>query len=440
MIKAKKLEEAFEVLQRTPGSSSDPPRVWSCEYPPFDGDKGIKVIGVRYYLVGSIASMWKHFRTIRTPEERNFYEVIYDTCHFYADYDLKYPSTTSVAAAHQAFSTALRNLLDTSVVATITEHVLVGHVPGKKESMHIRWEFRSPSGALVMLANPEEGRKLASAAILATITRTPEGELDFLSSPIFHADHATGKPVSVLDHSVYNKNRNWRLAGNVKPKDPGGHAGWMVPVEQNARGGGEDRVMVTKEVFYENLVCYIPPEETLPVEILDLSHLPDELEAIRDEILGKNKSGLKRTIEIKDHHRVSDKIRVIDKSKPAKSQRQTMERLQGIIENILAAKAGEDVWLVSVDHGAFTMRIDGEFCPIQGSNHTEAQNGYFITRPGYPMPRAYRKCWKDKCIECLLLNPSTAEELEPNEHYATEFVNVLKNTPASVGNPFLYFE
>lgn len=438
MIRVKKLEEAFDLLGRVPGSSTDPPRIWSGEYAPFDGDNGKRIEGIRFYLIGSTAQMYGHVCDQHNPEQRNFYEVIYGRCHFYADYDLKTPSTTSVAAAHAAFSKALRKLLDPAVVADIIEHVLVAHVPGRKESMHVRWEFRSPAGALVVLSCPEDGRRLSSCAIAETLTMGTDGRPDYASSPLFFTDPETGRPACVLDYGVYNKNRNFRLAGNVKPKDPGQCRGWLVPAAQNAFGNGADRAMPSRRVFYENLVCYIPPDEILPIETLDVSEFPDILDEMRTDILGK-------------HHHVKQvregaggaggeikRIKRDDATLELKTASQ--RRIEDTIENMLSAKAGEDVRIVDRRGGVLTMRIDGCECPIKGVPHSDANNGYYIVRMGYPMPRAYRRCWKTKCIEIQQLNPPNVEDLGENERYTAEAENLMKSTPASAGNGFLFFE
>jgi len=435
MLKASKLEEAFRLLATAPGSSNDPPRIWGGEYAPFTGDRGVEISGIRYYLVGSTEAMYAHIASQRSAERRNFYEVITaGLCHFYADYDLKTPSTTSVAAAHAAFSASLRAMLDPAVVASISENILVGHIPGRKESMHVRWEFRSPTGEIVALSTPEDGRRIASCAILHSVPYNADGELDYLASPLFYADPETGRPVCVLDIGVYNNNRNFRLAGNVKPKAPGECRGWLVPAEQNAAGGGADTVMPSREVFYKNLVCYFPPEERQSVKVLDVSEFPDGMDNIRKDMLGKNKpaSGPRPAKGGEDA--------LIPRSSASKSVAiEFHRRIEEIMENILAAKAKEDVSTVDRRGGVMTMRIDGCYCSIKGADHEDARNGYYIARMGYPMMRAYRRCWKTKCIESQKQNPPAAEELGENEDYRAEAERLMKSTPASTGESFLVF-
>lgn len=453
MRKTKKLEEAIEILANTPGQSADPPRVWSGEYTPFESKETGKTIqGIRFYLVGTTSQMYDRVCSISDPEKRNFYEVIAGRCHFYADYDLKTPSPKSVAAAHAAFSASLRAILDPNVVASVTEHILVGHIPGRKESMHVRWEFRDPGGALVMLSCPEDGRRLSSCAISRILPRHPDtGEIDYAASPLFYIDESTGRPACVLDYGVYNKNRNFRLAGNVKPKLPGKCRGWLVPAAQNAAGPDVEVVMPPRSVFYENLVCYVPGEDEPSVRILDVAEFPDGLDDIRADVLGKHSHlscgagahAHKRSAPDQDgagRKRFARDNSVGDEAGDNSEMLACQRRVEGIIENMLSAHAGEDVRTVKRSGGVFTMRIDGRGCPIKGGDHEDSNNGYFIVRMGYPMPRAYRRCWKTKCEAIQLSRPPEMEELEPNETYKAEVEKLMKLTAAELGKTFLYLK
>lgn len=226
----------------------------------------------REYLVGSISAMYDHMASVETPERRNFYEVVTGRCHFYTVYDLPLSVGDSVSIAHAVFSEALRRVIPIEVVSVIRQYTLLSVVPEKKTVMRVRWEFQSPSGALVMLSSPEEAGRLFKRVMGATSVFHENGTPDFSKNPLFYPKEEEDSHYGLIaDAGVYKENTLLRTAGSVKPNPNGECAGWLVQLSQ--RASGLEKQVVSRDVFLDHLVCHVAESETLPIEILDVSKL-----------------------------------------------------------------------------------------------------------------------------------------------------------------------
>lgn len=113
----------------------------------------------RFYLVGPVSTMVDHVAAVQDPERRDFYEVVRGRCHFYTVFNAPV-SSDKLEHADVVFHMALRNLIPRQMVFSISHSALLLHEDGKKKSVRIRWQFRSPNDAVVMLASPKDAETL----------------------------------------------------------------------------------------------------------------------------------------------------------------------------------------------------------------------------------------------------------------------------------------
>lgn len=222
------------------------------------------------YLVGTADQMYDHVFQAKEPKLRNFFEIVSGKCHFYTVYEAPWSDYAPIICANLALFTALREIIPLGVVAEIKQNMLWSRSMGKNIAMHVRWEFRSPSGALVMLASPKEAGILFRKAVLATYVYGDDLAVDYSRMPLFYVDKS-GCPVCIADPYAYKEHFSKRIAGSFNPSQNGESKGWLVPIHQ--LDTPREKLVPLREIFLENLVCHVDKSETLPVEILDISKI-----------------------------------------------------------------------------------------------------------------------------------------------------------------------
>ena len=267
-----KLDEALAAL-----ANDDQPtgtRVWSHENPEFVDKNGKMRTGTRKYYTGTPDEVHAHLCRL-APDDRSEYEIIIGACHLYIDYDLPVDRGRTVADAHREFSAALVRVL-AARVHTTDYHVLLAHIPGRKESMHVRCEFAAPDGTILLFRTPEDCQRVVVAAIRDSLASTP-----FETNPLFYPETIDGAVVHkcILDWGVYNSRRNFRMVGCVKPPKAGGAArGRLVDSADNL---AVPAAPPSRASFLRNLIC---PPASHAHTFLDVSAFPDELSAFPEEL------------------------------------------------------------------------------------------------------------------------------------------------------------
>lgn len=249
-------------------------RIWSHENAPFRNEEDKLVIGTRYYYILTPEEVYHRIKST-PPIARNEYEVIYGSCHLFADYDLKRRPDKSIQKAHETFVQYASVLLQD--IGTLRENILTAHT-AKKESMHIRWDIVSPDGSLCMFASPETCRQFVSTVIRNTVS-----DLGFVDNPLFFQE-SEGVYCCILDDLVYNTNRNFRMGDCVKPKEKSEDVdGWLTDptlVRMNNNNNNNNPTLSLSD-FLRHLVTYIPPGSR--TSIIDVSAWPDQMDALRNE-------------------------------------------------------------------------------------------------------------------------------------------------------------
>jgi len=378
-----KLDEALVALEN--GDQPIGTRVWSHENPEFVDKSGKTRTGTRKYYTGPPDEVHAHLCRL-APDDRSEYEIIIGACHLYIDYDLPVGRGRTVADAHREFSAALVRVL-AALVHAIDYHVLLAHIPGRKESMHVRCEFAAPDGAILLFRTPEDCQRVVVAAIRDSLASTP-----FETNPLFYPETIDDAVVHkcILDWGVYNSRRNFRMVGCVKPPKAGGAArGRLVDSADNL---AVPTAPPSRASFLRNLIC--PPASDAHT-FLDVSAFPDELDDLRVD--AGTGAGTKR--------------RATGASTARKNVRAAPAAVDSELDRWVASRLASALpteHLRRISHGgALVFRTSSKFCPLKKADHKEEGNGYLVVIPGYPNAAVLRKCWKNLCtgaarVECEL--------------------------------------
>lgn len=416
-------------------------RIWSLEYRPYvDSVSGNVIKGKRGYAVCTAAKLYQEICDTR-ESDRNWYEVVYGACHLYADYDLPLPSKHSALAAHAEFTRCLQHVLK-GKVTSFSEHRLTG-TTARKDSMHVRWEMRDAEDHVVVFRSPTECRRVVSAALRYSIeTGGSSGQNLGIDHPLFRPAKSSAKPekdvvTCILDMGVYNPNRNFRLAGNVKPQiNAADCAGWLVPFGTPADAV---RHMVPVDVFSQNLICFVPSG----AHFIDTSDIPDLLDNVRRVLDGtapdsdatrylsaaaaafasssSSSASISSFFPAAPGPAVSGANPAVAARDPRaaapSTQRQLETQALAIVRSVLAAA---DYKVTMRSSGFFVVRMVTTMCAIKGDHHKSNYDTSCYVHLGYPRPRLYLHCFKDACKAKLeartvcnevLLSGDTVDEL-----------------------------
>ena len=383
--------------------STTTPRIWSWEYQPYlDPKSQEEVSGKRGYAVCSIDEIYKHLSTLK-PEDRNWYEMIYGSCFMYGDYDLSLPSNKNVRDAHAEFTRCLKHVLKDQV-SEFREHVLTANTK-RKESMHVKWEFLDQNGCVSVITNPDECRKIVSAALKHSI----ETCVNLETNPLFKTEvDEDGKKVttSIFDMGVFNNRRNFRLHGNVKPRLHKNRCdGWLVRFDQASI---DQKVFPSKEEFLRDLICLVPAS----CNYIDTSTMPDLLDYIRRVLEGAGPEvDITRYLQNTDsgnndnnNNNNNNNNAVVTVKTPivrlpaSVSQFSLEKHATNIVKLALAFTNPSDFTITQRSSGFFILRMVNHYCVIKGAAHGTNYDTRCHVHLSYPRPNLYINCFSDKCI------------------------------------------
>lgn len=414
------LKEADAALSKMKSVSSLT-RVWSTELPPYMKD-GKEKKGSRFFWIATPEEAYLHIIS-HNADIRFQYELIRGPCHMYADYDLPLSELYNVESAHAEFNRVM-SLVLLEKVSVIKENVLVAHIPGKKESMHVRWELLDEDGFTLMFESPEDCRRVVSAALRLSLSEHP-----FEKNPLFYPGASPGLFHCILDWLVYNTNRNFRLAGCLKARVRGSHTlGRLVDSHTPT-------ITPTKAVFMDNLVCL----DSKKTKFIDVSDLPDDLDAIRYESGSVSTapprfstSGGLKTVH-KRPHAVAPSVSSSFSYSLKPLEKWILQQLHRInpADNLSVSCRGEGTWFI---------RTSSLYCPMKEAVHKDSDNGCFIIHLSYPLPTGVHRCFKTKCMDKSLFRKWPAIELKPTESEMAEYKKLcealLKEISLKGGDPF----
>lgn len=436
----------FEKLKKPVDSET---RIWGFEIPVFrDKETGDIVEGIRNYCILSISALYYHLLSL-SPHRRNFYEVIYGKCHLFIDYDLAMPSTSNVNDAHAEITRVIKEILSDKI-SLFGEKVLVAARSPHKQSMHVKYEFFDEQGRSVVFSDP-----LACRRFISEVVRRSIEQRGFDNNPLFHKVAGSDAPLCVLDLSIYNPNRNFRLAGNTKAKElPEQHRGWLLPPNTP-----DELVlkMPSMQVFRENLATFVAND----CVVLDTSSFPDIMEHVRSLIKAHGKSDPNidvaiRRINIRKPPASASSSAGGAESGNLNSEAYDLEHdpdydadeftrsyvtlsqasatLQGRLEECVLRIVKKSIpangyKIVERYSGIICVRLITYHCEIKGENHRHKMSTFCKVYLFYPSPRVFLSCKKDRCIAKMQSGFDRLEvEIEPDDQYEEICNQILRDS------------